>query len=1216
MFNLPEKLIHSLTSPSFTDKESTRIAGRLNTLLLWGLALVAAVGFVNIAASPRPLPQFITICAILGGLLVNLLLYGKGYIRLVRLLFPITGWIIVTFVVLFSGGINSPSLAGYVPFILFVGLIYGLPYGIGATVISILTSVVILTFQAQNLLPEQLLVYRPISMWATYMLWFIGTAVLLYVSSREFWRALWANLSRLRSLFDTMSEGVVLINPDGQVIQANPAAERILGLKRSEIESRSHISPVWEVLRPDGSPMPPEERASPRAMKEKRPVNDVMTGVRRPDGSMCWINVSAAPIMNAAGKLEGVISTFADITTHKQTEKERELAKEALRESEERFRDLAELLPETIYEMDTGGNLSFVNRNALKKFKYTQQDFDRGLNGFDMIIPDDRPRAMENARKILSGEKTDLSEYTALRKDGSTFPTVFCSTPIFRDGKPIGLRGIIIDVTNLKHAEEALRESEEKYRIIYENVSDHIIFLDNEGTIISANDHEDTFGRKPEELVGRNFTEFGHFDAEDIPEVEKLFKEVVAGKRTINRMELEIKNKNGNKIPVEASATLVRKNGKIEGSIFMVRDITERKQAEEVLRKSEERYRTVVEYMPNLICRFLPDGMLSFVNNAYCQHFGKKYEELIGHDFFQFIPTEEREKVRKHYRSISKKKPAITYEHPVIAPDGTIRWQRWTDRGLFNESGALVEYQSIGEDITESKRAEEALAIERERLSTTLRGIGDGVITTNIEQQVVLINQAAETLTGWTQEEALGRPLAEVVSLIDESSGGGIDIPAVKVLKDQVVVYPYQNATLISKGNHRILVSLSISLLKDRESQVIGMVMVIRDITEKSRLESEMLRLAKLESLGVLASGLAHDFNNFLMSIMLNLSAARLYLRDNPKTADMLKDAEESTRQARGITQQLATFSRGDVPDTKSRYLTPILKEAIKFSLRGTLAKPRFRLGKELWPVEIDPGQINQVLNNLAINAVQAMPRGGTLTVIAANVTVDAEHPTGPLKPGQYVRVVLKDKGIGIPPESLDKIFDPYFTTKEAGSGLGLFSVYSIIKKHNGWITVDSKLNKGTSFTFYLPAVPDTVIPPYSDEGDTMSKKISGTGRILVMDDDELIRKALARLLDDLGFEIVSACGGSTALKLFKEAHSTGKPFKGAILDFSIPGGMGGVETLKSIREIDPEIKAIVTSGYANAPIIAHCEDYGFQGRLAKPFTAAELFKVLEEVFG
>jgi len=1132
------------------------------------------------------------------------------------LLFPITGWVMITIVVLFSGGINSPCLAGYVPFILFVGLIFGLRYGIGTTVISILTSVVILTFQARDLLPEQLLVYRPISVWAINMLWFVLTAVLLYVSSRELWRALWANLSRLRSLFNTISEGVVLINPDGRIVQANPAAERILGLERSEIEGRSYLSPEWEVLRPDGSPMPPDERASPRTMKEKRPVNDVMMGVRRPDGSICWISVSAAPIMDTAGKLEGVISTFADITAHKQAEKEREQAEEALIESEDRFRDLVELLPETIYEMDTESNLSFVNRNAFEKFKYTQQDFDRGLNGFDMVIPEDRHRALENAKKILSGVKTGLNEYTALRKDGSTFPAIFCSTPIFREGKPVGLRGLIIDVTDLKHAEESLRESEEKYRTIFENVSDHIVYLDNNGTIISANDHEETFGRKPEELVGKKYTELGHFDVKDVPKINKLFKEIITGKKTVNRMEFEVKNKDGNKIPVEASTTLVKKNGTIKGILCMIRDITERKKAEEVLRKSEDRYRTVVEDMPALICRFVPDGTLSFVNNAYCQYFGKKYEELVGHDFFQFIPAEDREKVRGHYDSISREKPAITYEHQVIAPDGTIRWQRWTDRGLFDESGALVEYQSIGEDITERKRTEEDLAIERERLSTTLRGIGDGVITTDIDRQVVLINQAAETLIGWSQEEALGRSLSEVLSLIDEPSGRVIDLPTIEMLKDQVVVPPGQSATLVSRSDRRIPVSLSISPLKDRESQVIGMVMVIRDITEKGRLESEMLRSAKLESLGIMAGGLAHDFNNFLMSIMLNLSTARLHLQDDPKTACMLKDAEESTRRARGITQQLATFSRGGVPVTASRYLTPMLKEAIKFSLRGTLAMPQFRLKKELWPVEIDPGQINQVLNNLAINAVQAMPEGGTLTVTTANVTVDDKHPRGPLNRGQYVKVALTDKGTGIPPEALDKIFDPYFTTKEAGSGLGLFSVYSIINKHNGWITVDSEVNQGTTFTFYLPAMAEAVIPSYLKESEAMSKTISGTGRILIMDDDDLIRKALVRLLDDLGFEIVSAPDGSAALKLFKQAHSAGKPFRAAILDFSIPGGMGGVETLEHIREIDPEVKAIVTSGYANAPIIAHYEDYGFKGKLAKPFTAAELFKVLKEVLG
>ena len=268
-----------------------------------------------------------------------------------------------------------------------------------------------------------------------------------------------------------------------------------------------------------------------------------------------------------------------------------------------------------------------------------------------------------------------------------------------------------------ERAEKALHENEDKYRTIFENISDQIIYCNKYGTIISANDHEATFGRKPEEIIGKNFTKLGYFNVKDTPKYLKLFKDVIAGKKTINMMELEVMHKDGHKIPVEVSTKIVKKDGKIEGILCIAKDITESKQAKEVLQKSEDRYRTVIEDMPALICRFRPDGTLTFVNSTYCQYFGKTYAELVGHNFFQFIPVEDRERVREHYDSISKEKPAITYEHQVIAPDGTIRWQRWTDRGLFDESGALVEYQSIGEDITEQKRAEEEIQRRTEDLT-------------------------------------------------------------------------------------------------------------------------------------------------------------------------------------------------------------------------------------------------------------------------------------------------------------------------------------------------------------------------------------------------------------------------------------------------------------------------------------------------------------------
>ncbi len=341
------------------------------------------------------------------------------------------------------------------------------------------------------------------------------------------------------------------------------------------------------------------------------------------------------------------------------------------------------------------------------------------------------------------------------------------------------------------------------------------------------------------------------------------------------------------------------------------------------------------------------------------------------------------------------------------------------------------------------------------------------------------------------------------------------------------------------------------------------------------------------------------------------LSSVRLNVGEDPKILELLRNTEDSVQRAKGITKQLQTFTRQSKLEKSNRYLTPLLKEGLKFALRGSAVQPKFELQDDLWPVDIDAGQISQVIYNLAINSVHAMPEGGNLLVTTANITVDDGKPIGPFTRGQYVVVSVRDEGKGIPPGIQKQIFDPYFTTKETGTGLGLFSVYNIIDKHDGWITVKSKVNKGTTFTFYLPAAVGAVIQPYLRD----LQLILGEGRILVIQDDELNRNALRQLLEDLGFEVSSATDGTEALELLKEAQSVGKQFRAAVIDFIISGEMSGADSLQHIRQIDPKIKAIIMSGHTNMPVMTNYRDYGFQGRLVKPFAASELSAALNNIF-
>jgi len=397
----------------------------------------------------------------------------------------------------------------------------------------------------------------------------------------------------------------------------------------------------------------------------------------------------------------------------------------------------------------------------------------------------------------------------------------------------------------------------------------------------------------------------------------------------------------------------------------------------------------------------------------------------------------------------------------------------------------------------------------------------------------------------------------------------------------------------------------------DERGNVLMVAEHIRDITEKKKLEEELLKAQKLESLGVLAGGIAHDFNNLLTGIMGNISLAKMFAEPATKAFNRLADAERACERATGLTQQLLTFSRGGAPVKKTASIVQIITDSAGFMLRGSNVKCEFTLQKDLWAADVDEGQMGQVINNLVINADQAMPDGGVISVTAENVTINASDLL-PLPAGRYILIAIQDQGEGISPHNLAKIFDPYFTTKERGSGLGLATVYSIIKRHQGHLEVESTEGAGTVFRLYLPAS-DKEIEPVQNAG-TETNPRGGSGRILIMDDEEIIREIAREILNHLGYE-VEVCGdGKSALELYRVALNSGHRFDAVIMDLTIQGGMGGKETMIALLGIDPAVKGIVSSGYNNDPILAHFREFGFSGMVSKPYTVRELQETLQEL--
>jgi len=538
----------------------------------------------------------------------------------------------------------------------------------------------------------------------------------------------------------------------------------------------------------------------------------------------------------------------------------------------------------------------------------------------------------------------------------------------------------------------------------------------------------------------------------------------------------------------------------------------------------------------------------------------------------------------------------------------TGEWYECRDQAIPWTDGRLVRME-IALNITESKQAQDALADEKERLAVTLRSIGDGVITTDTAGVVTMINMVAERLTGWRQTEAVGRDLHEIFHIIHAKSGEPVENPVDKVVATGQVVELVNHTVLIAKDGTPLSIADSGAPIRDKNSEIVGVVLVFRDETEKNRLQEQSIKAQKLESVGVLAGGIAHDFNNILTAIMGNISLALTDTSLAADTAKVLEDAEKASVRARNLTHQLLTFAKGGEPVKESTNIASVITDSADFVLHGSMVSCRYDIPDDLWLVEVDHGQISQVVQNLIINAKEAMPDGGEIMVSCSNVPVGSAAEPALKGDSRFVRIAIRDTGPGIPAEMLTRIFDPYFSTKEEGSGLGLAICHSIVHKHDGHIAVQSQPGQGTEFVIYLP------------EGKAVQKKVveeeaatSRPARVMVMDDEEMILNLSRQMLNRLGHEVVLAHGGQEALALYQESLESGNPVDLVIMDLTIPGGMGGKEAIGELLALDPQAKVIVASGYSNDPVVANFRDYGFAAALVKPFQLEPFSRVVNKV--
>ncbi|MPY86710.1 MAG: PAS domain S-box protein [Luteitalea sp.] len=509
-------------------------------------------------------------------------------------------------------------------------------------------------------------------------------------------------------------------------------------------------------------------------------------------------------------------------------------------------------------------------------------------------------------------------------------------------------------------------------------------------------------------------------------------------------------------------------------------------------------------------------------------------------------------------------------------------------------------------------KAVEALASEKERLAVTVSSIGDGVITTDLEGRITLLNNVAEQLTGWPQDEAVGHDLSEVLLLVERTTATPREHPLARVLATGRIPETEAHCDLVGRSGNRVPVHLTGAPICDRDGRQMGVVLGARDVTEGIRLERERVRASKLESLGVMAGGIAHDFNNVLTAVVGNLALAQ---QRNEQLSDdttmWLEEAEKACLRARGLTHQLLTFSKGGDPVKRSTYVGGLVDAAVRFAVRGSNVRCLVDAPPDLWPVEVDEGQFEQVVNNIVINAQQAMPRGGVIEVRCANVWASPPNAELPVQDKPFVRIGIRDHGTGIAPEDLTRIFDPYFTTKLSGTGLGLAVAHSVIKGHGGFINVESVDGSGANFNIFLPRALRTTVQPAVSPTASVPR---GAGRILVMDDERMISDVTGAMLRALGYESEAVSDGRQALERYRAAQQASQPFSAVIMDLTIPGGMGGVEAVGHLRELDPQARVLVVSGYADSGVLADYAQHGFDALLPKPFSLRDLALALSSL--
>jgi len=762
----------------------------------------------------------------------------------------------------------------------------------------------------------------------------------------------------------------------------------------------------------------------------------------------------------------------------------------------------------------------------------------------------------------------------------------------------------------VQELERELQDSHEKIaefqndtnllRAIYSNTNSPIFLKTADFTYLFINQQfEMLSGMTNEKIKGKN-------DYEVFPKaIADLFRyqdEQVLKSRERMEFEETVTLPVGDLTFITSKFPVFNKGGTIVAVGGICTDITNLKKAEQSLRESETKCKNMFDSCSAGIMTYQltddEDLIFSGFNTAASNILGVDCSQFINKTIEQAFPPLAETDVPDRYR-LTCREGTPWHTEQIDYEDDQIKGAY--EVSAFQTAPGMMAVMFT--DIKERKQAEERMRQSEERFRTLVNNINFGVTLISPSMEILAMNRQ---MREWMPHiDIANHPICHEVFFDPPQEECCSYCPVVKTFEDGGIHEAYVEMTS-EKGvkNYRLLATP----VKDMDGAITNVIEVVEDITERLRLEDELQRAKKIESIGVLAGGIAHDFNNLLTSIMGNISLAKRFIEPGNKAYERLAATEKATHRAQDLTYQLLTFSRGGAPILKPVSIDLVAKESVNFALSGTNIRSTFTVDKDLWPVEIDEGQISQVMQNIITNAIEVMPRGGIIEVSLENMHI-AEQNGLPLQAGRYIKIAVLDQGSGIPQEHRDKIFDPFYTTKSSGSGLGLAICYSIIKKHKGLITFETEENNGTCFHIYLPA---SEKQPLADikEKDTI---MHGKGRILVMDDNGAVLETASEMLCHLGYQVELAKDGIEALNFYRKAMEAGQKHDAVILDLTVPGGVGGREAMQMILELDPGARCIVSSGYSNDPVMKEYTKYGFKGMVQKPYKLEKLSRSVHE---